>query len=141
MEARKPYATDLTDAQWAKIEHLVPAPKSGGRPANYTRREILNALFYMARSGCSWRLLPHDFPSWRIVYWYFGIWRDAGLFEQINSVLRKEVRIQAGKDPQPSAAIMDSQSVKTTEKGGPANRHCLTLQALLPLRELMLERG
>jgi putative transposase len=141
MEARKPYATDLTNAQWAKIEHLVPAPKTGGRPAKYTRREILNALFYMARSGCSWRLLPHDFPSWRIVYWYFGIWRDAGLFEQINSVLRKEVRIQAGKDPEPSAAIMDSQSVKTTEKGGPANRHSLTLQALRPLRELMLERG
>jgi transposase len=75
------------------------------------------------------------------VYWYFGIWRDAGLFEQINSVLRKDVRIQAGKEAEPSAAIMDSQSVKTTEKGGPVNRHSLTLQALRPLRELMLERG
>src|SRR5918994_2193268 len=99
---RQKYATDVSDEEWARLEPMVPAPKKGGRPAKYERREILNAILYLLRTGCSWRLLPHDFPSWRIVYWYFAIWRDAGLFERINDTLRREVRAQAGRDPEPS---------------------------------------
>jgi transposase len=115
---RTRYATDLTDKEWAKLEPMIPAPKPGGRPAKYERREILNAILYLLRTGCSWRLLPHDFPSWRIVYWYFRIWRNEGLFERINDTLRREARTQAERNPEPSGAIIDSQSVKTTEKGG-----------------------
>jgi putative transposase len=115
---RTRYATDLTDQEWAHLEPLVPSPKKGGRPAKYERREILNAILYLLRTGCSWRLLPHDFPSWRIVYWYFSIWRNEGLFEGINDALRREVRIQAGRNPEPSGTVIDSQSVKSTEKGG-----------------------
>jgi len=122
---RKPYPTDLKDREWAKIEHLVPQPKSGGRPAKYERREILNALFYMTKAGCTWRMLPHDpadLPPWEVVYMYFAQWRDQGVFERINEVLRRQVRIEAGKDEEPSVAILDSQSVKTAEKGGLAAR-------------------
>jgi putative transposase len=121
---RKPYPTDLKDTEWARIEHLLPQPKSGGqgssggRPSKYDRREILNALFYMTKAGCTWRMLPHDLPPWEVVYMYFAQWRDAGVFERINEVLRRQVRIEAGKDEEPSAAIIDSQSVKTAEKGG-----------------------
>lgn len=124
--ARQKYATDLSDEEWVLLEPMVPAPKKGGRPAKYERREILNAILYLLRTGCSWRLLPHDFPSWRIVYWYFSIWRDAGLFERINDTLRREVRAQAGRDPEPSGVVIDSQSVKTTEKGGRRDIEALT---------------
>ena len=121
---RKAYPTDLKDKEWASIEHVVPQPKSGGksttggRPAKYDRREILNALFYMTKAGCTWRMLPHDLPPWEVVYMYFSQWRDEGVFERINEVLRRQVRVEAGKDEEPSAAIIDSQSVKTAEKGG-----------------------
>lgn len=127
-KARKPYPTDLSDKEWARIEHLVPQPKSGGkktaggRPPKYDRREVLNALFYMTKAGCTWRMLPHDLPPWEVVYMYFAQWRDEGVFERINRVLRKQVRVQEGKDEEPSAAIIDSQSVKTAEKGGLAAR-------------------
>jgi putative transposase len=127
-QRRKPYPTDLKDREWKKIEHLVPQPKSGGRPAKYERREILNALFYMTKSGCTWRMLPHDLPPWEVVYMYFAQWRDAGVFEGINEVLRRQVRIEAGKDEEPSAAILDSQSVKTAEKGGLVTRLGTMLQ-------------
>jgi putative transposase len=118
MKARKSYPTDLTDQQWARIEHLLPQPRLRGRPRKYSRRDILNAMFYITKGGCSWRLLPHEFPSWRIVYWYFGLWRDDGTLERINAALVKEVRTKAGRNPSPSKVIVDSQSIKTTQKGG-----------------------
>jgi putative transposase len=115
---RKPYKTDLTDKQWAVLEPLIPAPKKTGRPREHDIREILNALFYIARSGCEWRLLPHDFPSVDTVYYYFKIWSDDGTWKRIHDEMRRKVRKKQGKEPEPTAGIIDSQSVKTTEKKG-----------------------
>lgn len=113
------YPTDLTDAQWKLIGFQVPKPKPGGRPAKYPRREILNAILYQTRNGCVWRALPHDFPPYRIVFHYFRAWQNDGTWDKIHDVLRGKVRQAAGKKPKPSVAILDSQSVKTTEMGGP----------------------
>jgi transposase len=112
------YASDLTDAEWASLEPLLPVAKSFGRPRQWPLRQVLNGIFYLLRSGCSWRLLPREYPPWRTVYGYFRIWRDSGVWEAIHSVLREQVRLQAGRKATPTAAILDSQSVKTTEKGG-----------------------
>ena len=117
---RQPYPTDVTDAQWAGIEPLVPPPKSGGRPASVDRREIVNAIFYHVRNGGVWRALPHDLPKWQTVYYYFRRWRDDGTWQRMHDALRDEVRHAAGRDASPSAAILDAQSVKTAEKGGSA---------------------
>lgn len=115
---RQPYPTDLSDAEWQRIEPYLPAPKPGGRPRVHPLREILNAIFYIVRSGCTWRMLPHDLPPWKTVYHYFRLWRKDGTWERINSALRQEVRVAAGREPEPSAAVLDSQSVKTTETPG-----------------------
>ena len=116
--SRRAYPTDLTDAQWAILEPHVPPPKPGGRPPKHTRRELVDAMLYVLRGGIAWRLLPHEFPPWQTVYHYFRIWRMDGTWERINAALRERVRVRAGRDPQPSGAILDSQSVRTTEKGG-----------------------
>jgi putative transposase len=115
---RKPYPSDLTDAEWTLLEPYIPKVLSGGRPAEHSRREIVNAIRYVLRTGCGWDYLPHDFPPSKTVYDYFRQWSKAGLWERANAALRVRVRHKAGRDSSPSAAIIDSQSVKTTEKGG-----------------------
>ena len=119
MDARQHYPSDLADREWSQIERFIPAPKSGGRPAKYERREIVNALLYIDRTGCQWRALPHDFPPWEAVYWYFRSWKKDGTLDRLHDELRGDLRVAVGRQRQPSAAILDSQSVRTTEKGGP----------------------
>ena len=115
---RRAYLTDLTDAEWECIEALLPVPENEGRPRLHSLREILDAIFYVVRSGCFWRLLPHDFPPWQTVYHYFRAWRLSGIWVKMHAALRKRVRVRLEMDPHPSAGIVDSQSVKTTGVGG-----------------------
>src|SRR5215207_758247 len=114
------YPSDLTDAQWALVEPRLPAATGRGHPITIDRRAILNAIFYVLRTGCQWRYLPSDFPNHNTVYWYFARWIDAGVFARVNDELRRQLRLELGRDAHPSAPSIDSQSVKTKEKGGTA---------------------
>ena len=115
---RKAYKSDLNDSEWELIKPHIPAAKRGGRPRTVDMREVLNAIFYVVKTGCQWGMLPHDFPPKGTVYEYFNTWRKAGVLEAMNRALREQLRQEVGREASPSAAIMDSQSVKTTEKGG-----------------------
>ena len=115
---RRRYPSDLTDAQWARLAPLLPPVRPGGRPRAHPLREVIDALRYVLRGGIAWRALPHDYPPWQTVYHYFRMWRLDGTWERLNDELRVLVRERAGRHAQLSAAILDSQSVKTTEKGG-----------------------
>ena len=114
------YPTDLNDSEWKAIEQYLPEPQPkgpGGCPRKHTRRTILNGIFYIVRGGCAWRLLPIDFPPWKTVYHYFRVWRKDGTWQAMNAAMVTAVRQQAGREAQPRAAILDSQSVKTAEGG------------------------
>lgn len=119
---RKAYSTDITDAQWALVEPKMPVVEREdgrtGRPRTYAYRDILNGIFYVARTGCAWNLLPHDLPPAATCYYYFRLWSKNGLLVQIHDALREQVRQSQERELIPSAAILDSQSVKTTDKGG-----------------------
>jgi|SRR5215203_2114771 len=118
MTRQKAYPTDLSDAEWMILEPWLDPPRSRqGRPRSVARREILDAIFYQLRTGCQWRYLPPEFPNWQTVYWYFARWRDDGTWERINDALRRRLRVRLGREAEPSAGIVDSQSAKTTEKG------------------------
>lgn len=117
---REAYPSDLSDQEWAILEPLIPAAKPGGKPRTTDMREVLNAIFYVNKSGGQWRMMPHEFPKWQTVYYYYNTWRKAGLWAQWNALLRERARQAAGREATPSAAILDSQTVKTTPKGDPA---------------------
>ncbi len=116
--SRRPYLTDLTDAEFACLEPHLPPPKERGRPWRHPPREILDAIFYLVRTGCQWRLLPVEFPPWPTVYWWFRRWRLDGTWERIHRALREQLRTVVSRHAQASAVIIDSQSVKTTSVGG-----------------------
>lgn len=118
MVERRLYPSDLSDAEWAELEPLIPKARADVRPRKYAMREIINGLRYLQRSGCAWRMLPHDFPPYRAVFYYFRLWRKDGTWERIHDALYRQVRVHMGRNEQASAGSLDSQSVKTTEKGG-----------------------
>jgi putative transposase len=115
---RQPYLTDLSDAEFACLEPHLPPPRMRGRPWRHPPREILDAIFYVVRTGCQWRLLPYEFPPWPTVYYWFRRWRLDGTWKRIHTALREQLRVAVGRHSHPSAAIIDSQSVKTTSVGG-----------------------
>ena len=116
------YPSDLTDAQWELIEPLVPAPRSGGRPAVHSRRRVVDAILYVNRTGCAWRQLPHDFPPWATVFWYHQRWREDGVVDRLHDALRDRVRDASDRDPMASAGCVDAQSVKGADTVGAAVR-------------------
>ena len=116
--SRKAYKSDLNDEQWKIIEPLIPPAKPGGHPRTVNLREVVNAIFYVLRTGCRWEMLLHDLPPYSTVYFYFRRWQKRGVWEKMNNALRRKVRQQEGREPQASAGSADSQSVKTTEKKG-----------------------
>jgi putative transposase len=120
---RKPYSSDLTDDQWKLIEPFVPPEGRGGRHRSVDMREVINGIFYLTRSGCAWRAIPHDLPNWNTCRHYYDRFRRDGSWVLIHERLRERCRWKAGRCSEPTAAVIDSQSVKTTEKGG---SKCLT---------------
>jgi putative transposase len=114
---KKPYPTDLSDAEWSCLKPHLSISKAIGRPPIHSRREVLDAVFYVLRSGCPWRLLPHDFPPWKTVFHYFRAWRIDGTWERMNRAIRERLRVRLKRNPEPSAGIVDSQSAKTTGVG------------------------
>jgi putative transposase len=118
MNPRRSYPTDLTDAQWERLEPILPAGKSGGRPRTTPLREILDAYWYLLRAGCSWRMLPHDFPPWPTVYSQVRRWKVEGVWPRLHERIRDEARLAEGRPTQPSAAALDSQTVKAGDHAG-----------------------
>ena len=112
------YPSDLSDAEWELLEHHLPAPKRRGRPRLHSPRDVLDAVFYVLKSGCQWRMLPRDFPPWKTVFHYFRAWRIDGTWERLHRAIRRRLRKHLGRDPEPSAGIVDTQSAKTTGVGG-----------------------
>jgi putative transposase len=117
---RKAYPSDLTDAEWEILEPLIPAISEEAVHVKYTRREIVNGILYVLRSGCPWRLMPHDLPAWGTVHDYFRQWQKQGIWDQALEALRKQMRKKQGRDEEPSAAVIDSQSIKTSAVRGEA---------------------
>jgi transposase len=119
MSKAKAFPTRLTDAEWAILEPLVPANKRGGRPPKYCRRALVEAMIYAVRQGCTWRALPSEFPHWNTVFWYYQEWQKDGTWDRIQNFLRRMTRKAQGREEEPSAGILDSQTVRGTEQPGP----------------------
>nr|WP_231974580.1 IS5 family transposase [Pseudonocardia sp. HH130630-07] len=119
---RRRYPSDTSDEQWAVVELLLPAPETGGRPEKHPRRDVVDAILYVVRAGCAWRALPADFPPWQRVYWYFNRWERQRVTEKILPIVRGQGRVAEGRDPEPSAGIIDSQSVKGSDTVGTQSR-------------------
>lgn len=119
MSAAAAFPARLTDEQWAVLEPLLPAPGPGGRPAKYHRRDLLDAIVYVVRQGCTWRALPEDLPHWNTAFWYFRRWQKDGTWDRIEDALRRLVRRAEGRQEEPSAGVADSQTVRASEQPGP----------------------